>query len=108
MNLRVSNLSFKKKLKIFATNSANPFNNNIMDTTTDAMLALVPNENRIEGTLNLVPGNPLMDDIRVSLVTDRSGKNVIVSTATQNQVIIPLYQNIAIEWDGRQTAVSGY
>jgi hypothetical protein len=108
MNLRISNLSLKKKLKICATHSADPFNNIAMDTATDAMLPLIPNESKIEGTLNLMPSNPMLDDVWVTLATDGSGKNVIVTTTEHEDVVIGLHQNIVIEWNGLHAEVSGY
>ncbi|MFT4930011.1 MAG: hypothetical protein ACI8WB_006146 [Phenylobacterium sp.] len=109
MNLRISNLSTQKKLNIIATDSVNPFNNTAIDTTTDIMLSLVPNSQMIQGTLSLKTTAIESEDNQILLTTDKCGENVIVTTVAQlNVVVIPLHQNIAIEWDGQITHISGY
>lgn len=95
MNLRISNLSYQRNMSICATDSADPFDGTALYTTTDATLALVPNEgNKIEGTIKFTE-----DDLLVTLATDIRGENVIVSHNSQDDLIVPLSQNIAIEWD---------
>ena len=104
MNLRISNLSSRQSLKIAATCSANGFDGADVSTVTDATLALIPDKHsRIEGTLKLAP-----NDIQVTLATDASGENVIVSTDNQLQICVPIWQNIAIECDQRATMICAY
>lgn len=108
MNLRISNLSSNKKLTIVATDSATPFHDTAMDTATDTMLPLVPNRHKIEGTIDLSSCHPESGASQICLTTDKTGENVIVTTANQLDVVIPLHQNIVIEWNEHITDISGY
>ena len=104
MNLRISNLSCQREINITATDSVDLFNGTGLSTTTDTTLSLIPKEGRkIEGTLKLD-----VDDLLVRLATDLRGENVIISTDDETRLIVPLYQNIAIEWDNNITGFSAY
>lgn len=104
MNLRISNLSYQRNMQIVATGSANPFDGTDLTTTTDAMLSLIPKSGRkIEGTLQLAS-----NDFLVTLATDLKGENVIVKSTAQADLVVPLHQNIAIEWDGGITEIVSY
>lgn len=104
MNIRISNLSYQRNMRIKATESARFLDGADVFTTTDTTVSLIPREGRlIEGTLRLNE-----DDFVLSLATDLMMQNVIVKTSNGLQKVIPLDQNIAVTWDSRSVGVSAY
>ena len=99
MNLRISNLSAQRDVKISATQSAQLFDGIELSTVTDSTLTLIPKlclsqSPQIEGTLKLNGGQSTM-----TLKTDVTRKQVIISRQCGDSIKVPFGHNVAIEWD---------
>lgn len=104
MNIRISNLSSSRDIRLKATESLRFLDGTNVFTSSDTTVPLIPRGGRfIEGTLQLQEG-----DIKLTLMTDCRLQNAIISTSCGRHRLIPLEKNIAIEWDERVVEISAY